>query len=137
MNVTFIKGMNETDTNSQQRKVQGKMKRNGMIRKATKSFVGRVLRRLLGEEKGAVMMEYIVVGLLIAAACVIAVSAFGQTISQMFASLGTSVTGDHATATTVQNTAQSTMAAGATASDGYIAGQHSNKSGVAPTTGAW
>ena len=108
-----------------------------MFMKARKSFLGRVLCRLVGEEKGVTMMEYILLGLLIASAAVIAVSAFGQTITQMFASLGAAVTGDHATATTVQNTAQSTMTAGATASDSYIADQHSNKSGIAPATGAW
>ena len=54
------------------------MKRKSFLKKATNSFVGRVLRRLLGEEKGAVMMEYIIVGLLIAAAAVIAISAFGK-----------------------------------------------------------
>ena len=113
------------------------MKRKSFLKKATNSFVGRVLRRLLGEEKGAVMMEYIVIGLLIAAAAVIAISAFGQTLTQMFASLGASATGDHATATQVQNTAQGTMAAGATASDAYITQQHSAKSGVAPQNGAW
>ena len=113
------------------------MKRKSFLKKATNSFVGRVLRRLLGEENGAVMMEYIVISLLIAAAAVIAISAFGQTLTQMFASLGASATGDHATATEVQNTAQRTMADGAEASDEYIAGQHSAKSGVAPTTGSW
>jgi Flp pilus assembly pilin Flp len=111
--------------------------RKSFLKKATSSFVGRVLRRFLGEEKGAVMMEYIVIGLLIAAAAVIAISAFGQTITQMFASLGASVTGDHATATDVQNTAQSSMKAGATASDAYISNQHSKKSGIAPAAGSW
>ena len=61
--------------------------KKGMFLKARKSFLGRVLRRLLGEEKGAVMMEYIVVGLLIAAACVVAVAMFGHQITGMFASL--------------------------------------------------
>ena len=111
--------------------------KKGMFLKAKKSFLGRVLCRLAGEEKGAVMMEYIVIGLLIAAAAVIAVSAFGQTITQMFASLGASVTGDHATATDAQNTAQASMKAGSSASDAYIQNQHSKKSGVAPTTGSW
>ena len=59
------------------------MKRKSFLKKATNSFVGRVLRRLLGEENGAVMMEYIVVGLLIAAACVVAVSFFGHQITGM------------------------------------------------------
>ena len=113
------------------------MKRKSFLKKATNSFVGRVLRRLLGEENGAVMMEYIVIGLLIAAAAVIAISAFGQTLTQMFASLGASATGDHATAQEVQNTAQGTMRNGTDASDAYITNQHSQKSQIAPTQGSW
>ena len=70
------------------------MKRKSFLKKATNSFVGRVLRRLLGEENGAVMMEYIVVGLLIAAACVVAVSFFGHQITGMFGSLAHSVAGN-------------------------------------------
>ena len=62
------------------------MKRT-MFKKAKNSFLGRMLRRLAGEEKGAVMMEYIVVALLIAAAAVVAVGVFGSTASGMFASL--------------------------------------------------
>ena len=78
------------------------MNKRSFLKKATNSFVGRVLRRLLGEEKGAVMMEYIVVGLLIAAACVVAVSFFGHQITGMFGSLASSVAGDPSGASTTQ-----------------------------------
>ena len=78
------------------------MKRKSFLKKATNSFVGRVLRRLLGEENGAVMMEYIVVGLLIAAACVVAVSFFGHQITGMFSSLASSVAGDPSGASETQ-----------------------------------
>ena len=70
------------------------MRKSYLKKVATKSFVGRVLRRLLGEEKGTVMMEYIVVGLLIAAACVIGVSFFGHGITGMFGVLSASLFGD-------------------------------------------
>ena len=113
------------------------MRKSYLKKMATKSFVGRVLRRLLGEEKGAVMMEYIVIALLIATAAVIAISAFGQTATQMFAALGAAMTGDHETAKQAQETAQKTMAAGADASDGYITNQHSAKSNITPTPGNW
>ena len=58
------------------------------LMKAKNSFLGRVLRRLLGEEKGAVMMEYIVIALLIAAVAVVAVSAFGGYASELFGTIG-------------------------------------------------
>ncbi len=109
------------------------MKKRNFLKKAANSFAGRLLRRLCGEENGAVMMEYIVVGLLIAAAAVVAISAFGQTITQMFASLGASVTGDHAAATDLQDTAQATMAAGVKDSDEYVSTARSKKSGITAT----
>jgi Flp pilus assembly pilin Flp len=70
------------------------MKSKRFLRKATNSFVGRVLRRLIGEEKGVVMMEYIVVGLLIAAEAVVAVGAFGGGITNMFGALTATVVGE-------------------------------------------
>lgn len=41
---------------------------------------GRMLRRLVGEETGAVMMEYVILAVLIAAAAVVAIAYFGRTI---------------------------------------------------------
>ena len=64
-----------------------------MFLKAKKSVLGRVLRRLLGEEKGAVMMEYVVIGLLIAAAAVVIVGAFGGAMNNVFAALTDSILG--------------------------------------------
>ena len=52
--------------------------------RAKKSLCGRTLRRLLGEEKGAVAMEYIVIALLVAAAVVGLVMVFGGNIRNMF-----------------------------------------------------
>ena len=52
--------------------------------RAKKSLCGRVLRRLLGEEKGAVAMEYIVIALLVAAAVVGLVRVFGGNLRNMF-----------------------------------------------------
>ena len=50
------------------------------------SRVGRALRRLLGEEKGAVAMEYIVVALLIGAAVVGLVMVFSGSLRNMLSS---------------------------------------------------
>ena len=60
------------------------MERKSFLKKAANSFAGRVLRRLAGEEKGAVMMEYIVIALLIAAVAVVAVGYFGNSITNVF-----------------------------------------------------
>ena len=49
------------------------------------SRIGRGLVRLLGEEKGAVAMEYIVIALLIGAAVVALVMVFGGNLRNMFA----------------------------------------------------
>ena len=70
------------------------MKRSNFLKKVANSFAGRVLRRLLGEEKGAVMMEYIVIGLLIAAVAVVAVGAFGGAITSVFGALTGYVVGE-------------------------------------------
>ena len=90
------------------------MKRKSFLKKATNSFVGRVLRRLLGEEKGAVMMEYIVVGLLIAAVAVVAISAFGGYASELFGTLGFAMGGKSTAARTSLNNADGKHNAGLT-----------------------
>lgn len=52
---------------------------------AKKSLCGRILCRVLGEEKGAVAMEYIVIALLVAAAVVGLVMVFSGSLRNMFA----------------------------------------------------
>ena len=49
------------------------MKRMRIVERARKSLVGRAICRLLGEERGAVMMEYVIVAGLIAAAAALVV----------------------------------------------------------------
>lgn len=53
---------------------------NSMIQKLQKTVFGRVISRLAGEERGAVMMEYVILAVLIAAAAVVAIAYFGKTI---------------------------------------------------------
>lgn len=103
----------------------GKMKMKNSTKSAKRALLGRVLRRLLGEEKGAVMMEYIVVGLLIAAACVLAVAFFGSTVTTMFASLAQSMTGDPTQAAAVQNAAGAAVTADFTAAKLHNDNKHS------------
>ena len=65
-----------------------------MKQKMMNSKFGKLLRRLVGEETGAVMMEYVIVAVLIAAAAVIAVAVFGKTIVGMFNAGSQSMTGE-------------------------------------------
>lgn len=52
--------------------------------RAKNSLCGRVLRRILGDECGAVAMEYIVIALLVAAAVVGLVMVFSGNLRNMF-----------------------------------------------------
>ena len=58
-------------------------------------LTGTVLRRLVGEEKGAVMMEYVIVAVLIAAACVVAVVVFSRSVGGGFVTAARGAAGDH------------------------------------------
>jgi len=57
---------------------------NLKLRRAKRTRLGRCLCRLLGEERGAVAMEYVVIALLVAAAVVGIVIVFGSRIASMF-----------------------------------------------------
>ena len=103
------------------------MKRT-MFKKAKSSFLGRTLRRLFGEETGAVMMEYIVLALMIAAACVLAVAFFGTTITGMFASLAHSVAGDQTAAANVQNATGAAIQTDFTAAKAHNDSKHNGTS---------
>ncbi|MBQ2625616.1 MAG: hypothetical protein IJG18_11035 [Kiritimatiellae bacterium] len=65
-----------------------------MKQKMINSKFGKLLRRIVGEETGAVMMEYVIVAVLIAAAAVIAVAVFGKTIVGMFNAGSQGMTGE-------------------------------------------
>jgi len=53
-----------------------------MINRIANTRLGRVLKRIVGEETGAVLMEYVILAVMIAAAAVVAVIYFGQTASK-------------------------------------------------------
>lgn len=50
------------------------------IRRAKETKLGRFLCRLAGEENGAVMMEYVIVAVVIAAACALIMAIWGKAI---------------------------------------------------------
>ena len=83
------------------------------INRMKKSWFGRQICRLLGEERGAVMMEYVIVAVLIAAACVVAVAMFGKTIVGMFDVAAKGASGDHSGAKETLDQTQQTQNADA------------------------
>lgn len=66
-----------------------------IVERAKKSFVGRIVCRLAGEEKGAVMMEYVIVAVMIAAAVALGAYFFGETILDMFGVAAKGTDGRH------------------------------------------
>lgn len=61
------------------------------LKRAKATLAGRILCRLLGEQTGAVLMEYVVLGVLLVAAVVGAVVMFGEDITGAFKVMGQSL----------------------------------------------
>lgn len=66
-----------------------------LIARAKESRLGRFLCRIAGDENGAVMMEYVIVATLIAAAVALGVWLFGSTILGMFQTSAEATSGKH------------------------------------------
>ena len=77
-----------------------------MKQKMTNSKVGKFLRRIVGEEAGAVMMEYVIVAVLVAAAAVVAIAYFGRQVVNEASVATTAMSGNGNAAATDQKTAQ-------------------------------
>lgn len=60
------------------------MRKTSLFRKVAISFAGRLVCRLMGEEKGAVMLEYVLLALLVATTALCSVAVFGTSIADMF-----------------------------------------------------
>jgi Flp pilus assembly pilin Flp len=78
------------------------MKREKMMR------IRKVLNRLVGDKAGGVMMEYVILAVLIAAAVVVAVAMFGKTLVGMFGVISTSSTARETTARSELDSVRST-----------------------------
>lgn len=63
------------------------------IERARRTLAGRLICRLLGEQTGAVLMEYVVLGVLLVAAVVVAVMMFGGSIKDAFATMARAIWG--------------------------------------------
>lgn len=81
------------------------MSRMKIVGRMRRHLLGRVVCRLLGDERGQAMMEYVIIAVLIAAAAVAAVAYFGKDIVAMFNVAGSAATGDAKTAESGRTTA--------------------------------
>ncbi len=78
-------------------------KMEAAILRAKRTACGRFVCKALGDRTGAVMMEYVILGLLVAAAVVVAVMFFGKNIKLGFNAMGQAVSGEsRASAQTVR-----------------------------------
>jgi Flp pilus assembly pilin Flp len=64
------------------------------VARAKRSVLGRGFCRLLGDKTGAVMMEYVILSVLVAAAVVVAVIYFGRTIMTQFGTAANATAGE-------------------------------------------
>lgn len=94
------------------------------LRSLKSSRFGRIVRRILGEEKGAVAMEYVILAVLIAAAIVVAVAVFGKTIVGMFDVAGKGASGQHSEAKSTLDQVQQDQASGAQQASEYHDSMH-------------
>ena len=94
------------------------------LRTLKTSRIGRIVRRILGEEKGAVAMEYVILAVLIAAAIVVAVAVFGKTIVGMFDVAGKGASGQHSEAKTTLDNVQQEQQSGAEQASQYHDSMH-------------
>jgi len=62
------------------------------MKRLMNSRMRKVMCRLVGDKAGGVMMEYVILAVLIAAAVVVAVAMFGKTLVGMFSVAATSTT---------------------------------------------
>lgn len=68
--------------------------KNKTIQRIRNSKFGRLLCRIVGEDTGAIMMEYVLVAMLIAAATVAAATYFGRSAQGMFGALSRAIWSD-------------------------------------------
>ena len=94
------------------------------IRNLRNTRIGRIVCRVLGEEKGAVAMEYVILAVLIAAAIVVAVAVFGKTIVGMFDVAGKGASGQHTEAKSTLDNVQQEQQSGAQQASQYHDSMH-------------
>lgn len=90
-------------------------KHMNMIKAYRNSKFGRAVARLFGEETGAVMMEYVVVAVVIAAACALIFAIFGKSIFGQAEVAINATTGEHDRAASAQESVRTDKDAGVSA----------------------
>lgn len=83
--------------------MKDKSKQALLIARAKRTALGRLLCRLAGDNAGAVMMEYVVLGVMVVAAVVAIVMLFGQQIRVSWDKMIKSLRGEPGAAAEVQN----------------------------------
>ena len=86
--------------------------------------IKKMLCGMVGDRKGGVMMEYVILAVLIAAAVVVAVAMFGKTIVGMFDVAGKAATTRHTAAKSTLDATRTTQDADATAAKQYHDDMH-------------
>ena len=90
------------------------------MKKMMNSKVGKFLRRLVGEDAGAVMMEYVIVAVLIAAAAVVGIIYFSRTMNEQGAAASAAMAGQTKEAVAHAEAAKGEAAKGATESKTHV-----------------
>ena len=90
------------------------------LKRAKATLAGRILCRILGEETGAVLMEYVVLGVLIVAAVVAAVMMFGETIKDAFATMAKAIWGQKDKVEETRNAGRDSTDSGITDAGTYM-----------------
>ncbi|MEI6787860.1 MAG: hypothetical protein WCL49_05220 [bacterium] len=99
------------------------------MKRLQNSWMRKVLCRVMGDKTGGVMMEYVILAVLIAAAVVVAVAMFGKTLVGMFGVAATSATAREKSAQTELKDVRKVTDDGIKASKKYSDDMHE------PTTG--
>jgi len=86
--------------------------------------IKKVLCRVMGDRAGGVMMEYVILAVLIAAAVVVAVAMFGKTIVGMFDVAGKGATTRHSEAKSTLETTRTTQDTDAQSASDYHDSMH-------------
>lgn len=81
---------------------------------------GKILRRLVGEETGAVMMEYVIIAVLIAAAAVVGIIYFSRTMNEQGAAASAAMAGQTKEAVSHAEAAKGEASKGATESKTHV-----------------